>query len=392
MNPPNRRRICIFTSTRADYGLLYWLINDLRSRQDAEVQLLVTGSHLSPQFGDTWKMIAADGVPIAARVEMLVDGDSGSAMAASLGLGVVRYADAMASLSPDILVLLGDRYEVLAAASAALCLRIPVAHLHGGETTEGAMDDAVRHAVTAMAHLHFAAAVSYAQKIHAMGVPADRVFTVGAPGIDNLTRLDLPSREELERDLGIHLGDHALLVTYHPATRGALPPEEALEEVLAALDRFSDHPIIITKANADPGSRRINARIEAWAASHPGRVVAVASLGQRRYLAALGIVAAVVGNSSSGIIEAPAAGRPVVNIGDRQKGRLRARSIIDCPEQREAIADAIQYALSADMKRLAARCETPYGHGGVAARIAELLATVPLDGLGTTPLHQGERR
>lgn len=382
-----KRRICVFTSTRADYGLLYWLMRDLADDPAFELQVLVTGTHLVPQFGETWKVIAADGLPIAARVEMVLDSDTGVGMATSLGLGVIKYAETLARLAPDILVVLGDRYEILAAASAALALRIPVAHLHGGEVTEGAVDEYIRHAVTQMAALHFPAAPEYARRIRQMGVAPDRIVVAGAPGIDNLTRLPLLARAELEEQLGFSLGDQALMVTFHPATASVGDAAQEMAALLAALDDFPQSQVVITKANADPGGRAINALVDEFAAARPGRVLAVTSLGQVRYLSALKAVAAVVGNSSSGIIEAPAAGTPVVNIGSRQEGRLRAPAIIDCPPERTAIAAAIARALAPEFRRMAAAADCPYGRGDASRRIVEALKVVDLAALSTRRFH-----
>lgn len=377
----NRRRICVFTSTRAEYGLLVWLMRDLAADPAVELQVLVSGSHLSPQFGDTWKAVVADGFAIAERVEMLIDGDSGTAMATSMGLGVMKYGDALARLAPDIVVILGDRYEALAVAAAATCLGIAIAHLHGGEATEGAIDDSIRNAITALAHLHFPAAEPYARRIVQMGVAQDRIITAGAPALDNLERLPLLGDAALGRELGMSCAPPFILATYHPVTIGGADPVAAASELFAALDRFPEARVLITKANQDAGGRAINAALDAWAAARRDRVLAVSSLGTLRYLSAVRAAAVVVGNSSSGIIEVPVAGTAVVNIGDRQKGRLRAPAVIDCAEDRDAIAIAIARAMSAEFQTLAERAETPYGRPGASARIAAALKAVPLAGL-----------
>lgn len=377
----SRRRICVFTSTRAEYGLLHWLMHDLAADPTVELQILVSGSHLSPHFGETWKAIAADGLPIAEKVEMLVDGDSPTAMATSMGLGLTKYGDALARLAPDILVVLGDRYEALAVACAATCLGVAIGHLHGGEATEGAIDDSIRNAITALAHLHFPAAEPYARRILQMGVAPERVVCAGAPALDYLERLTLPDRDALSRDLGFSCAAPLMVVTYHPVTVGGGDPVAAVGELFAALDRFPAARILFSKANQDSGGRAINAALDSWAAARRDRVLAVASLGTPRYLAAVRAASVVVGNSSSGIIEVPAAGTATVNIGDRQKGRLRAPAVIDCAEDRDAITAALTRALSPEFQALAARAETPYGRPGASARIAAALTSVPLAGL-----------
>ncbi|MBF0323946.1 MAG: UDP-N-acetylglucosamine 2-epimerase (hydrolyzing) [Alphaproteobacteria bacterium] len=383
----SRRRICVFTGTRAEYGLLRWVMEDLRTDQSVELQVLVTGSHLSPHFGETWRQIAADGFAISARVDMLVDGDSAQATAASIGLAVMKYADTLAALRPDILVLLGDRYEALAAATAATCLGIPIAHLHGGESSEGAIDEAFRHAITVMAHLHFPAAESYRRRVIQLGVQPDRVFLAGSPALDNLARLTLLDRAALAADLGFDLDGRVFMVTYHPVTLGETDPVNEIRELCAALDHFPDARIVVSRANQDAGARAINAHLEQWAAAAKGRVHLVSSLGTPRYLSLVTTADAVIGNSSSGIIEVPAAGTATVNVGSRQDGRLRAPAVIDCPCVAEAIAAAITRALTPEHQALARQRQTPYGKPGASTLVARTLATVPLSGLLRKPFH-----
>lgn len=372
------RRICVFTGTRAEYGLLLWVMRALNERADVELKILASGAHLSPEFGLTVRAIEADGFTVDARVEMLLSADTRTAIASSTGLGLVKYADSLAMLKPDLAVVLGDRFEAFAFAAAAVLLDIPIAHIHGGEITEGAVDDALRHAITKMSLLHFTSAEPYRRRIIQMGEAPDRVFNVGAPGIDNLHNLDLMPREELALYLGIDPQRPILLATYHPETVGVQDPAAAVEGLLSALEQVPQASIILTHANADMGGRAINRAIDRYADERPGRVVASASLGQRVYLSAMQEAAVVVGNSSSGIIEAPAAGVPTVNIGRRQQGRLRAPSIIDCGEDAEAIATAIDRALSDEFRSIAARRVSPYGAGGASAAIAESVAAYPL--------------
>lgn len=372
------RKICVVTGTRAEYGLLRGLLAELQGNPDVTLQLIATAMHLAPEFGLTVTEIEADGFTIDRRLEILLASDTGAGMAKSTGLGMLTFADAFAELKPDIVVLLGDRFEILAAASAALLMRIPIAHLHGGEITEGAVDDAVRHAVSKMAVLHFVAAEPYRQRLLQMGEPDDRVLTVGGLGVDAILRVPRLSKDELEASLDFRFGERNLLVTFHPATAEDGDPMGQCEELLAALDRFPEVRVIITLPNADAGGRAIAARLREYGASQRGRVGIFASLGQQRYLSSLALVDGVVGNSSSGLLEAPSFGIGTVNIGSRQKGRLRALSVIDCPPQREAVTHAIDTVLSLEFRKKLAGVYNPYGTGGAAKKIAAVLASFPL--------------
>lgn len=375
------RKVCVFTGTRAEYGLLQGLMAGIRDSARLELQVLVAGMHLSPAFGETWREVEADGFPIDARAEILVSGDSPTAVATSMGLGVMKVADALARLRPDILVLLGDRFEALAAAQAAMLCRVPIAHIHGGEATEGLIDEAIRHSITKMSHLHFAAAEPFRRRIVQLGEQPDRVFDVGAPGIDNLRQMELMDRAALEASLGFDLTPPLLLVTYHPVTLSDRPATEPLGELLEAFRRMPECRVLLTRSNADPGGLGINDMLDRFAAEVGERVRVSASLGQVRYLSAMALADAVVGNSSSGIIEAPAAGTPTVNLGERQAGRPRAPSVLDVAEEADAIEAAIRRALSPAFQELAARRETPFGSGGAAARMVEVLEEAALDGI-----------
>lgn len=344
------RKICAVTGSRAEYGLLYPLLREIQADPDLELLLLVTGMHLSPEFGLTYREIERDGFAIADKVEMLLSADTPTAIAKSVGLGTMGLAESYARLQPDIVVLLGDRYEILAAAQAALFARIPLAHLHGGERTEGATDEAIRHAITKMAHLHFVAAEPYRRRVIQLGENPARVFNVGAVGSDNIRPQELLSRESLERELDFPLGKVNFLVTYHPATLGRTGSAQAMEELLAALDHFPEAKIIFTKPNSDTDGRVIGQMMDGYAARQPERAKAFVSLGQTRYLSAVSRCQVVIGNSSSGLTEVPALGKPAVNLGDRQKGRLRPASVIDCAEREEDIVQAIRKALSADFQ------------------------------------------
>ncbi len=376
-----KRKICVVTGTRAEYGLLYWLMKEVQNDLDLELQIIVTGMHLSPEFGLTYKVIEDDGFVIDAKVEMLLSSDSPVGIAKSIGLGVSGFADAFEWLKPDILVLLGDRYEILAAAQAAMVARIPIAHIHGGEATEGLIDEAIRHCITKMAHLHFVAAEPYRKRVVQMGENPQRVINFGAPGLDNIFKLKLLNRQEFEESIDFQLGDLNFLVTYHPVTLSSYGPQKAMQALFSALDNFPEAKIIITKPNSDTEGRVIFQMIDDYAAKQPDRIAAFISLGQLRYLSAITHVDVVIGNSSSGLVEVPALNKPTVNLGDRQKGRLKARSVIDCKETPVAITTAIQKALSPEFQRSLPDVVSLYGAGNVSFRIKECLKNMALDGI-----------
>lgn len=374
------------TGTRAEYGLLRRLIARVHESSGTELQLLVTGAHLSPEFGTTVHEIEADGFPIADRVEMLLSSDSAVGVTKATGLGMIGFADVFARRRPDVVVLLGDRFEILGAASAALFAGIPIAHLHGGETTEGAFDEAVRHSVTKMAALHFTAAEPYRQRVIQLGEDPQRVFNVGGLGLDAIAELTPMPKAELEADLGLPLDGETLLVTFHPETASGSEPAAQMEELLAAFDTRPDTRLVFTLPNADTGGRRLISMVEEYVA---GRANAVAhtSLGQHRYLSALSYVDGVVGNSSSAIAEAPSFRIGTVDIGDRQAGRLRADSVVGCDAERGAIAKAIETILSAEFRAGLETVENPYGSGGASDRIFEVLSSHPLEGLTQKRFH-----
>jgi UDP-N-acetylglucosamine 2-epimerase (non-hydrolysing) len=380
------RRIAVFTGTRAEYGILSGLMALLRDDPAIDFRLIAGAMHYAPEFGDTWRAIEADGFTIDARVEMLLASDSAVGTVKSLGLGTIGMADALDRLEPDMLVILGDRFEALAAAQAALILRIPIAHIHGGEISEGAFDDAIRHAISKMATWHFPAAEPFRERLIRMGAPPDRVFTVGAPGLDGLLGGKQPPVSVLD-DLCLPRDRQIVLATWHPATAAEEDPVAGLAELLAALDKRPDLAVLFTYPNADAGGRAIIAALRPWAEARAGRVVAVPSLGHARYRAALANAAVVIGNSSSGLIEAPAFGVPTVNIGTRQKGRLSASSVLHCPVEREAIGAALDRALSPDHRALAARAESPYGQGRAAEAIHAVLRDHPIP--RDLPFHDG---
>jgi UDP-N-acetylglucosamine 2-epimerase (non-hydrolysing)/GDP/UDP-N,N'-diacetylbacillosamine 2-epimerase (hydrolysing) len=372
------RRICVVTGTRAEYGLLYWLMKEIAADPALQLQVIATGAHLSPEFGLTYRHIETDGFAIDEKVEMLLSSDTPSGIAKSMGIGLIGFADALTRLHPDILVLLGDRFEILAAAEAALVACIPIAHIHGGETTEGAFDEGIRHAVSKMAQWHFVAAEPYRKRVVQMGEDPVRVFNVGAPGLDHLESLQWLSRSELESALGISLRTPLFLITYHPVTLESAGPETAMEELLAALESFPEATLIFTHANADTGGRVLIERVHSWVERHPQRARAFESLGQQRYLSVMREADVVIGNSSSGLTEAPALGKATVNIGDRQKGRLKATSVIDAQEQREHIRAALDTALSQPFRRTLSGTVSLYGSGNVSATIKDILKSARL--------------
>lgn len=377
-----KRRICVITGSRADYGHLVWLLREIRNDPELDLALIATGSHFAEEFGKTITVIERDGLPIASRVVPSRIGSDRLSACRVMGEIVAGVAEALDRLRPDVLVVLGDRYEMLAAAEAALILGIPIAHLHGGEISAGAFDDSIRNAITKLAHLHFAAAGMYRDRIVQMGESPERVFDVGAPGLDWLDRLPLLDRATLELQLGFSLSDPIFLVTFHPVTLRECGSDcFAAEEIVAALSAFPQASILITGVNADPGYAEIRPVFEAFAEWRPSHVHIITSLGQPHYLSLLKIASAVIGNSSSGIIEAPAVGAPSVNIGSRQEGRARTPSVLDCAERREDILRAIQTALSDDFRVKAASQSTIYGSRDASRKIKEILKTIPINGL-----------
>jgi GDP/UDP-N,N'-diacetylbacillosamine 2-epimerase (hydrolysing) len=368
------KKICVVTGTRADYGLLRWVMHEIASAPGLQLQVAVTGAHLSPEFGLTWRNIVDDGFAIDAKVEMLLGSDTPVGITKSLGLAVAGFADALAALRPDLLLVLGDRYEIFGAVTAATMARIPVAHLHGGEVTEGAFDDAMRHAITKMSHLHFVAAEDYRRRVLQLGEAPEHVHNVGGLGIDNILRLKLLERAELEQSLDFKLGPRNLLVTFHPVTLEPGASAAQMEELLAALDSLPDTKLLFTMPNADTENRQISEILHAFAARHPDTAKVWTSLGQLRYLSCLRHVDGVVGNSSSGLTEAPSFHIGTVNIGERQHGRLKAASVIDCAPARQDIARALQQVFSGEFRARLPQVSNPYGKGGAAVKVAAILS------------------
>lgn len=380
------RKVCVVTGTRAEFGLLRYLMNDIQNAPDLQLQTIATGMHLSPEFGLTYREIEEAGFQIDAKVEMLLSADTAAAITKSMGLGLIGLADAYERLTPDIIVLLGDRFEIFSAAAAALIAGIPIAHLHGGETTEGAFDEAIRHSITKMSHLHFVAAEEYRQRVIQLGESPDRVFNVGGLGIDAIKRITLLSKEELEASLDFTFQERNLLVTFHPATLDSGGSAQQMQELLNALHELKDTGLIFTMPNADTGGRELAQMVDDFVSVHSNSRV-YSSLGQLRYLSCMKYVDGVVGNSSSGLAEAPSMGIGTVNIGDRQKGRLAASSVIHCEPTRKMITDAVITLFSPAFKENLRNTLNPYGRGGASQKIVEVLDKHPLEKLMKKHFH-----
>lgn len=370
----NQRRIAVVTGTRAEYGLLYWLMKGLQHAPDFDLQVIVTGAHLSPVHGLTYHDIECDGFRIDWKVDMLLASGTASGVTRSLGLATIGFAEALEQLRPDLVVLLGDRYEMLAAAQTALIARIPVAHIAGGDTTEGAFDEAIRHSITKMSHLHFVTNEASAKRVRQLGENPEHVHNVGSPGIDQIRRVRLLNREELQHALGFTFRKKNLLIAYHPETLDLRDAGEAVAELLRALDELDDADtgMVFTMPNADPGNHAVRARIHQFVLDH-ACAGAFDSLGAQKYLSVMRHVDAVVGNSSSGIMEAPSFRKPAVNIGDRQKGRLQAASVVNCPVVSAEIVNAVRYALRLDCSGVV----NPYGDGMACEQIIKTLKSIP---------------
>lgn len=367
------KRIGIMTGTRAEYGLLKSLMQEINKDNDLELYLIVSGMHLSPEFGMTYKEIEEDGFEINAKVEMLLSSDSPAGISKSIGLGVIGFADEFQRADLDMLILLGDRYEALSAAISAMVMRIPIAHLHGGELTEGAIDEGIRHSITKMSYLHFTSTEQYRNRVIQLGENPERVFYVGALGVENIKKINLMTKEELEKSIHFEIDENTVVVTYHPVTLENNTVAEQFLNLLKVLDRNPKIRMIFTKANADTNGRIVNELIDKYAAQNSERACAFMSLGQKRYLSALKYCRIVIGNSSSGIIEAPSFGKPIINIGDRQKGRICADSVINCGYTQQEIQQAMETALTEEFENKARNCRNPYEKENTAANIISVI-------------------
>ena len=374
------KSICVVTGTRAEFGLLSSVIKLIDQSPKLKLQLIATGMHLSPEFGLTISEIEEAGLSVNYEIEMLLSADTPSAITKAMGVGLIGFADALRKLNPDLLLVLGDRFEIFTAVVAAMNARIPIAHIHGGEATEGLVDEACRHSITKMAHIHFVAAEDYRRRVIQLGEQPARVFNVGALGVDGIDPSALLSKEQLTQSLGIDFLDVSILVTFHPVTLEDNTSEKYISELLAALDRIGKATIIFTMPNADADGRVIIEAINEFV-SHRDHAYSFNSLGALRYLSCVSNANVVVGNSSSGLIEVPALGKPTVNIGERQRGRLRGGSVIDCGPDSESITRAIAQALTAEFQSSARDSENPYGSGGASKAIVRQLERVELNGI-----------
>jgi GDP/UDP-N,N'-diacetylbacillosamine 2-epimerase (hydrolysing) len=376
----NKRKICIITGTRAEYGSLRWVMQDIKDDADIELQIIVTGMHLSPEFGLTYREIEQDGFQITRKIEMLTSSDTPVGIGKSMGLGMIGFADALSELSPDLIVVLGDRFEIFAAVSVAMVARIPVAHLYGGESTEGLIDEAIRHSITKMSHLHFVGAEEYRQRVIQLGEQPERVILVGGLGIDNISRLKLLDRTELEASINFKFKQKNLLITFHPVTLEKGSAIEQMVVILTALAELKDTGLIFTMPNSDTDGRALIKLVEEFVKQH-ANACAYTSLGQLRYLSCIAQVDGVVGNSSSGLAEVPSFKKGTINIGDRQRGRLQAASVINCEPTSLAITTALQELYSSDFQKKLSQARNPYGEGGATKKIIAALKSVSLDGI-----------
>ena len=374
------RKICVVTSTRAEYGLLYWLLKEIEADSELKLQLIVTGMHLSPEFGLTYKEIEKE-FKIDKKIEILSSSHTSLDICAEMARVYEKFAPALAELKPDILVLLGDRYEIFGVAGVASIMQIPIAHIHGGETTQGAFDEAFRHSITKMSHIHFAATNEYANRIIQLGEEPGRVFNVGGPGIENIKKLNLLSKDEFERSINFKLAKKNILITFHPVTLENSSAREQFGEILKALDGLEDTNFIFTKANSDTDGDVINKMIDEYVNQNSQKAAAFASLGQLRYLSAIKFVDIVLGNSSSGLLEVPSFKKATINIGDRQKGRARASSVIDVRPAKEEILAAIKRAYSKEFEQTLKDTINPYDGGNPSKKMVKILKEIKLDGI-----------
>ena len=381
-----KRSVCVVTGSRAEYGLLYWLMKEIQIAKDLELQIIATGMHISPEFGNTYRQIEQDGFKIDKKVEMLLSSDSEVGITKSMGLGLIGFADAIDDLKPDLIIVLGDRFEIFSAVSAAMIAKIPVAHLHGGEATEGSIDEPIRHSITKMSHLHFTSVEEYRNRVIQLGEQPNRVFNVGGLGIDNINKLELLSRVDLEKAINFNLGEKNILVTFHPVTLENSTAEAQFRELLDSIDTLQNTKIIFTKANSDTNGRVINNIIDDYVANH-SNTIAFTSMGQLNYLSSLQFVDAVVGNSSSGLLEAPSFNIATIDIGDRQKGRIKADSVISCLPKKKDIIGALNALYSEDFQNIVANTKNPYGEGGASKEILKIIKDIGLDDILKKPFY-----
>ena len=379
----NIRKICVVTGTRAEYGLLCRLMRLIQDSPDTQLQVIATNMHLSPKYGNTYLYIEHDGFKIDYKIPIIDENAPDNAVTTikSMAKALAGFADAYNELKPDLVVVLGDRYEILAAAEAAMIERIPIAHIHGGEVTEGAFDDAIRHSITKMSHLHFTSTEEYRKRVIQLGEQPDRVFYVGAPGVENIKMFPLMTKEEAEESVNFKLDENTILVTYHPVTLGNHTAEKDIKEFIGALEERKDLRVIFTMPNSDTGSQAIVDAINEFVANNPDRAIAYKSLGIMRYLSVMKYAGAVVGNSSSGLLEVPSFGISTLNIGDRQKGRMAADSVYNCETDKESILKGLDVIMSPAFKKKAAETHNPYDKENTSEEIFKVISTYPLEEL-----------
>ena len=376
----NKRKICIVTGSRAEYGLLYWLIKEVKADKDLELQLIVTGMHLSSEFGLTYKEIKKE-FKIDKKIDISLSSDTSLGIIRSMGVAQTSFSKAYNELKPDIIVVLGDRYEIFSAVSSAMISKIPIAHLHGGEATEGLIDEAIRHCITKMSHLHFTAAEKYSKRVMQLGEKPNKVFNVGGAGIENIKRLKLLSKVELEKLINFKLNIKNILVTFHPVTLENKTSKKQFQELLDSIDELENTNIIFTKANSDADGKIINQMIDQYVKKNLDRSMGAASLGQLNYLSVLKYVDFMIGNSSSGLLEAPSFKIGTINIGDRQNGRIKAESVVDCLPNKKSIKKAIKMIYSNKFQNLLKNVKNPYDNGCASKKIVKVLKTVKLDNI-----------
>ena len=375
-----RRKICVVTGTRAEYGLLYWLMKEIDADPELGLQIIATGMHLSSEFGNTYQQIESDGFVIDKKVDIELSSDSEVGISKSMGLGMIGFANAFNDLKPDLCIVLGDRFEIFSAVSAAMIAKIPIAHLHGGESTEGAFDESIRHSITKMSHLHFTATEEYKNRVIQLGEQPNKVFNVGGLGIDNINKLKLLSKADFENAIDFTFGKKNILVTFHPVTLENFTAKVQFQELLNSINKLENTKIIFTKANSDTNGRIINSMIDDYVAINDNSI-AFTSMGALNYLSALQFVDVVVGNSSSGLLEAPSFNIATIDIGDRQKGRIKADSVISCSPTQESIRSAFDKSYSEDFQNIVDNTKNPYGNGGASKIVVDIIKDFDLNGI-----------
>ena len=376
----------MITGSRADYGLLYWVMKDINNSSELKLQIITTGMHLSKKFGSTYKQIIADGFSIDRKVDLSIKSDTELAICEYMSTGIVGFARSFFDLKPDLVLVLGDRYEIFSAVSAAMIYKIPVAHLHGGERTEGAFDEYIRHSITKMSHLHFTACDNYKNRVIQLGEQPDNVYNFGGLGVDNIMKLKLLSKKDLQDSIGFQFGKKNLLVTFHPVTLEKSKLKLQFESLLKSLKTLKNTKIIFTKTNSDTNGSVINEMIDKYVRDDQNSIAFI-SMGQLNYLSTMQFVDAVIGNSSSGLIEAPSFKIGTINIGDRQKGRIMAESIITCTPNEKSINAAIKKLYSEKFQKTLNKVSNPYGNGGASKKIVSVLKSVSLDNILKKPFY-----